>query len=746
MNTTTPRTALFGPYTVDLRSGELRKHGTKVKMGEQPFQILLILLRNPGELVTREELRANLWPQNTFVDFDHGLNSAVQRLRDCLSDTAERPQWVETIPRRGYRFVGQVEWAGVGLTPVNGNRVELPGNRAVALGEEAPTGGSYSSQERDGGEEFLKTISKEAPTRSTHGTWVKVVAGILATLFCSAGVVIAYRWLHHKPRSEQARLLTPLPFTALPGVETSPAFSPDGSRIAFAWNGDPSSGDKGFDLYVKGIGSETMLRLTQHPSEWLSPVWSPDGTQIAFHRMAGADTGIYMIPALGGPERKLRSTHVPYAVAAPISWSPDGKWIAFGDPLSTEPADRIFLLSLDTLESRPIPHNPKCRHEAVPTFSHSGAELAYVCVVSTNELELIVIKLADGSLKTVASVSDYMDRFTWAADDSKLVLSKSTSAGPELYEAEIAEGVLRRLPLPSNAEWPAVSSQGDKLAYSASSDSVNVWRRDLLNPELSPVKLISSTQNQNQAQYSPDGKHIAFHSTRAGPWELWMSDADGTNLVQLSKMEVVTGISRWSADSKQIVFQSKPKKTGETYIVDISERVPRKLFTNSLDTATPSWSHDGKWIYFRSHEAFGHKLYRCPSSGGEKVQVSADPDSIGPMESPDGHDVYFAERELNALLMKVSLGRPNSEPLAKGLPRVSSWTLWTIAGGGIYFVPADAPRSLCYFDLATKQIRELFKVEKDFDDGLSVSTDGRWLLYSQVDQQNSDIMIVDHFR
>jgi len=111
MKITTQRIALFGPYALDLRSGELRKFGTRVKMGEQAFQILLMLLETPGELVTREELRTKLWADDTFVDFDHGLNSAVQRLRDCLSDSAEKPRWVETVPRRGYRFVGQVEWS-----------------------------------------------------------------------------------------------------------------------------------------------------------------------------------------------------------------------------------------------------------------------------------------------------------------------------------------------------------------------------------------------------------------------------------------------------------------------------------------------------------------------------------------------------------------------------------------------------------------------------------------------------------
>src|ERR1700690_1285889 len=124
MKATTIRTASFGAYALNLRSGELRKFGVRVKMGEQPFQILVMLLESQGQMVSREELRAKLWGDDTFVDFDHGLNSAVQRLRDCLSDTAEKPLWVETIPRRGYRFVGRVEWSN-GIRPTeaapNGN-------------------------------------------------------------------------------------------------------------------------------------------------------------------------------------------------------------------------------------------------------------------------------------------------------------------------------------------------------------------------------------------------------------------------------------------------------------------------------------------------------------------------------------------------------------------------------------------------------------------------------------------------
>src|SRR3974390_3550996 len=105
--------ARFGPYEVDLHTHELWKFGTRLKLVGQPFEILSMLIRRQGELVTRDEMRSRLWPSDTFVDFNHGLNTAVNKLRDSLSDSAETPRYIETLPRRGYRFIGQVEWLEV---------------------------------------------------------------------------------------------------------------------------------------------------------------------------------------------------------------------------------------------------------------------------------------------------------------------------------------------------------------------------------------------------------------------------------------------------------------------------------------------------------------------------------------------------------------------------------------------------------------------------------------------------------
>ena len=130
---TSPRTIRSGAFEIDLRAGELRKRGIKIKLQEQPFQVLAMLLEHPGEVVTREELRGRLWPEDTFVDFDKSLNTAVNKLREAMGDEADNPRFIETLPRRGYRFIVPVEAATVATTQPSWRRLLLPMALAAAI-------------------------------------------------------------------------------------------------------------------------------------------------------------------------------------------------------------------------------------------------------------------------------------------------------------------------------------------------------------------------------------------------------------------------------------------------------------------------------------------------------------------------------------------------------------------------------------------------------------------------------------
>jgi DNA-binding winged helix-turn-helix (wHTH) protein len=252
------RVLRFGIFEIDLRAGELRKDGVKLKLQEQPFQVLRMLVEHSGEVVTREELRNRLWPADTFVDFDHGLNAAVKRLRDALGDSAENPRFVETVARRGYRFMG------------------VPG---------------------------IPVVTPSA--RPSPWYWLSTSRNAVLGVLTACAVALFFLYSSHSLKSKAGQP-TITPAVTNVGEKYTPSLSPDGQHLAFAWNGGAGPY---FSLYAKIVGTEELLRLTKQASSIdFNPIWSPDGRYIAFCRILKGQTGIYIIPALGGTERRLRET------------------------------------------------------------------------------------------------------------------------------------------------------------------------------------------------------------------------------------------------------------------------------------------------------------------------------------------------------------------------------------------------------------------------------------------------------
>jgi Tol biopolymer transport system component/DNA-binding winged helix-turn-helix (wHTH) protein len=710
-----PLRIAFDNFEVDLRSDEIRKNGNRIRMQAQPFQLLVLLLENSGGVVTREEICRELWPEDTFVDFEHSLAAAVNKIRGALGDAADNPRYIETLPKRGYRFIGKIrpEPPVVMAAPNDQNTIQL--------------------------------MPLPAAKAWTGRKWIlalAVGAGLLA------GAVL-FLWLTRKPINSALRSqpMAAVPFTSYPGQETDPAISPDGSRIAFSWDEGTTnrSGVPAYDLYVKAGGSETVLRLTNHPSDWISPVWSPDGTKIAFMRVAGPDTGIYLVPALGGPEGKLIATHTPYNVAAPLSWSPDGKWIAYSDNKNGRAANTNFLLNLETLEAHELPHDPTCVHEGDPTFSHSGKQLALLCVHSTSNFEYFVADIEGNSKRSVATQHEFASKIAWTGDDKYLIVSRLMDV-PELDEIRVSDGQAQKIPISVNGHWPSITLDGRKLAFSSLTFHNNIWRRDLLHPDARPVPMYTSTRQQNEGQYSPDGKHVAFDSTRSGVWSVWLVDVNGMNLVQISDGGQAR-FPRWSPDSKKIAFQMDEGGSLGIYVANISDRLPRKLPIRFRRATNPDWSHDGKWIYFRTFEGVGQQIYRSPAEGGEPTLVVSSDTIDEPVESPDGKTLFFLPISGLTPLKMLALGQPGAASRSvPDMPEVYNDHQWTVVPTGIYFTPLSAPRTVRFYDFATRKTSQVFKGDHDFGDGMSVSPDGRYMLYSQLDENNSSIMLVDNFR
>jgi Tol biopolymer transport system component len=237
-------------------------------------------------------------------------------------------------------------------------------------------------------------------------------------------------------------------------------------------------------------------------------------------------------------------------------------------------------------------------------------------------------------------------------------------------------------------------------------------------------------------------------SQRSGLQGVWVSNEDGSNLVQISDPRYVSGSPEWSPDGNKIAFDSLHDHF-EIWVADVAERKPIKLVTNISFLVRPSWSHDGKWIYFASREPGREGIYRCPVSGGDATQLAKDLHPANPKESFDGKTLYFASDEGNdiATLKKVALsGQPGTESEIDPSLRVNASQSWLLSSTGIYFVPAESPRSVRFFEFVSRRVRTIFESDHALRTGFSISPDGRWILYSQLSDPTGDIMLVQHFR
>ena len=698
----------FGCFDLFVETGELRKDGMRLKLSGQAVDVLLLLATNPGKLVSRQELQQNLWPGASYGDPEHGLNAAVNRLRETLGDSATEPRYVETVPGRGYRFIAAIE---------------PPGVTAEA--------------------ETSKLPPPPRPLWRKRKTTIVVAASIAI-----AGLL--YPWI--APPIERARRLSELqqlkvvPLTALPEIVMSPTFSPDGSQIAFVWWGGNPSGSG--ELYAKVIGNDNPLLLTHSPVglNTLSAVWSPDGRNIAACRAAGtANDGIYLISPLGGTERKIGSNCGSIFLGGALSWSPDGKQLAFLNYSAADGTFGLSILSLDTLEPAPVKTN--CKKAMLPAFSPHGDYLAWACADNPNTTPVYLKRLNNGRITELFRSAEGVAGLAWSSDERRLVFTRGFPVG-DLWEVALASPNRPvKLPFGYDAKDLAVSFTSHRLAYEQVHTNTNIWRLDLSQPQAPAEKVVTSSREQTGPEYSPDGTKITFQSDRSGNHEVWVSNSDGSNAMQLSSFGIrFTGTSRWSPDGKLIAFDSWAADEANIYLVDPHGGVPHKLDIDVRGNNEPSWSHDGKWIYFvNGYDAGSPRIWKVASTGGHALQLTRNP-GVMPFESPDGRYVYFSRE---GRLWQVATDGAGEQQV-QGMPVMTNDDAWSPFGSGIYFVTVvNDKREIDCFDLNTRSARTVHVLEgppPDWMGGLPVSPDGRWLLFAQLDSLSSDLMMVENWQ
>jgi len=546
-----------------------------------------------------------------------------------------------------------------------------------------------------------------------------------------------------------------VPLTSYPGAEQFPAFSPDGNEVAFAWTGGEYGLD--FDLYRKQVGSEKAVRLTTtHASTALAPAWSPDGRYIAYIRVAADYSGLYLIPALGGPERKLSDVSGAAYDTPFLSWSPDSKWLAFPGPDNSRssaivPSARIYLLNVETLDRRVLPYpSSTCAVALGPAFSPGGNQIASFCWDEAFGVGGIYIQSVRGDVvRKFMGLDGLFGGLTWTSDGNSIVYSLNDF----LWRLTVMDGHRQKLQFGQNVRAPAVARVGARLAYAQANswgNHLNIWRLDLSAPDKAksaPLKVISSSRGQEEPRISPDGKRIAFYSGRSGNSEIWAADRDGSSLIQLTSFGgPVTGTPRWSPDSRRIVFDSRASGHAELYVVDADGGPARRLSTGTPDASEPSWSHDGRWIYFFVSEN-KKGIWKVPAEGGAAIQLTADGGDLA-QESLDGSRVFYVA---NFHLRSVSINGGDEQEYSEigTTPGLLFMDRWTPGPNGIYFLDGSkTPATLNLLNLSTRKISRVSDVSgrlTDWGSGPSLSADARTLVFATADRMEGDLMLVEGF-
>ena len=613
----------FGEFELDLRAGELRRGTARIRLQEQPFQILLMLLEKPDGVVTREEIRKRLWPNDTVVEFDHSIGTAIKKLRQALDDEAGSPGYVETLPRRGFRLM-----------------VPVLQSAAVAEEPSAPPAPASSL----GGPGWEDAVTASVTPRAGRGRLL--VAG-LALISVFALGWLGWRLLKtpRVPAGETLDESSLAQVTSSTGLDIDPALSPGGSFLAYSSNQNGN-----FEIYVKPLAPGSReVQLTADGGENFQPAWSPDGKQIAYHSQKHG--GIWLIPALGGTTRLLSD------FGSRPEWSPDGTAIAFQSVGTLDlgitafpamPPSTIWTVTVqgDVLRQLTYPGNPAGGHGA-PVWSPDGKRIAFNATNTTlGEIWSVSASggapmrmLGNGVLFPVYTPNGKALYYTKGFGPTFLLMRVALSStgavagAPELIE-NTGQTLYAHLRFSANG----------KIATFSRLSAVNSLQSLRISPVTGeavgePEALTHDTNGRKTGPlFSPDGKTIAYSIFQVGEhWAVWLMDPDGKNARPADAEQDIAIFQGWFPDSRRIAYIVRDNGHSILESLDVVSGKKQALRELSVANSTMRLSPDGKQIAYDIEQGGVLNVWIVSVTGGPPRQLTFGKDSVGfPCWSPDG--------------------------------------------------------------------------------------------------------------
>ena len=731
------RVVCFKDFEANIRTGELRKRGRRVRVSEQPFQILTMLLERPGDLVTREELQKRLWPADTFVELDLSLNAAVKKLRQALGDDAENPRYIETLPRRGYRFIAPVDGgtadplslirAGLDTEMV---RRGLPSCRPSSPGEAVPA--------QQGNPEAVPLVPlqpspggvREPPLRSR---WDLRLAALLAMGL--VGLSVAWFATHRLPPRPEPK---PRRLTANPAGNpaTHAHISPDGKYLAYA-------DQRGIQLQLIDTGETRTISQPQGAghgvTDWWPVGWFPHWTKLLAQATSlGAEhSSFWVISVLGGAPRRIHEGGFAWSV------SPDGLLIAFS---SSRFHSDIWLMGPNGEEPRKIVTANEGESINGVVWSPDSRRIIYERFrvepagprrdIETRDLKggQPSVVLSNPKLATAFGggfwwlpdgrmlLADYL----WNIPDSLGERAPSLCLGDtNLWEIKVdarsgkPAGKPRRIThwTDFSLESPNASADGKRLVFGRVSAQRDVYVGELekggTHLKAPPRRLTLDERNDWPTAWTPDSKAVLFHSDRSGNRDIYRQALDQESAEPLVATPQEDLLPRLSADGTWIIYQSFAKQEDiGTSVPSQLRRVPVSGGPSQLVLTLHGWAdyrcarapatlcllgeqtEDQKQLVFTAFDP-------VKGRGREVARIATNPGSAYNWDlSPDGSQIAEAIPGENRIrLLPVRGGQPR-DIVINGWSDFNAGPDWAPDGKGFY-VSSWSPKgaTLLHVDL-----------------------------------------------
>jgi Tol biopolymer transport system component/DNA-binding winged helix-turn-helix (wHTH) protein len=738
-----PRAAVrFGSFQMDFRRGELRRDGHRVKLQGQPFHVLSMLLQHPGEVVTREELRRKIWPQDTFVDFDTGLYTAVKKLRLALNDTAVNPRFIETISRRGYRFLMEVQPA----ESATNNQHSVFSPATSQAGATAAEPGTAPAKPADS-------------TPLTRRIMLLTIAGLTVCLIFVL-LLAAYRLRSRPPKGQTTFESAGWKMSRLTTVGNcyDAIISPNGEFVAYVQD---AGGTQSLWLRQIATGSDSRLIAPGEHRYW-GLTFSPGGEYIYYVASrpggpgAGArqDAALYRIALIGGPGIKLKEK-----LDSPVSFSPDGRLYAFVREDSSLHESTLMVASVDGDAERKLATSQLPDYFDFPSWSPDGMTIA--CAgASFRRPSRILFYAADGKGERQSPISSpdwgHIRKIQWLRDGTGLLMAMKNrqSADYQLWQLSYPAGFMRRVTNDLNS-YVRLSATADTHALLTIQETTaaNIWLARN-GSTASARELVSDSGSYSGLSWTPDGR-IVYAAETPGDSNIWIMDADGKNRKQLTHASQFYHHPVVSPDGRYLFFNACQGDDCDIWRTDRDGTHPTPL-TSGSHVRDLHCTPDGKWIVYTSPgSGQWSTLWKVSVDGGNPLQLSK---NLAPWAavSPDGRWIacfYLGEQSDTQTGQPVLAiipsqgGRPRRTFAVSATLNFLAGLQWTFDGKAITYIDdRDGTSNIWSQPVFEKGGRPTpvtdFKGDKLFE--FAWSSDGSQLVYLRgID--NSDIVLVRNF-